>query len=188
MAINLSPKIVMTSIGEQLRKPAVVPGGEPLHLKYIAVGDGSGVSLGMPELDKEQKTLYSEVWRDTIISIQVLDGANSGKFLVTGFIPSHEINLTYLKEFGLFTPNNELVYVGHLDNFFKPSVNTGQPISVIVQVEIDWGFTYGLALDENLKYAYATKAELLQEYDPLTARTISKPYLYYMSQLIRHSE
>lgn len=184
---ELAKHLIITTLGEQLKRDAVILGNPPISLKYLAVGDGGGTSYGLPKLDPDYQTLQNEIYRDQILGIEVLENNNKGKFLVTGFIPKDVLGSVYLKEVGLFTRENQLIFAGHLDNYFKPSITSARTASVVIQVEIDWGFVYGLDLDDNRKYEFATKSDLTNENDPLTGYSISKPYLYFMSQISQHN-
>ena len=178
-------KIILTDIGEQKRRYSISSNATPLILSYMAVGDGGADVTVLPYLDPTKDRIANEVWRGQIISVQALERQNQGKFLVTAYIPKDELGMVYLKEFGIYSNNNELIYWGHLDNFYKPAVEAQNTQGVIIQVTIDWRYNYGLDLFASNRYTYAMKEETLREEDNLTGYAISKPYLYYMVQITK---
>lgn len=177
--------IILTAKGEQLRKTAISSDNTNVSMKFFAVGDG-GEGVGQyPILSKDDIRLKNEVWRGQIISLQSLEGQDQGKYIITAYIPKDGLGNVYLKEFGIFTPENELIYIGHLDSFYKPAIESPKAKGVVIRAIINWGYNYGINLPVNNDFTYATISQVLgnDEDTDKDGDVFSRAYIYFMSQI-----
>lgn len=159
MPIDTTQNIILTSFGETRKELAITDKNNPIHLMYMAVGDANGADDFT--ISKEQTYLINEVWRGRLISIQNFEGEQEGTVGITGYIPIDECGGNYLKEYGIFDSSNNLIFVGKLNNFYKPAITSENALPVLIQVQVVWGYTYGLSLFAANEYTYATKSDLL---------------------------
>lgn len=175
--IDTTQNIVLTTYGEERKNVAITDKNNPIPLMYLAVGDANGL-LDFT-ISKDQTYLINEVWRGRIISMQNLEGDYEGTTIITGYIPQKECGANYLKEYGIFDTNNNLIFVGKLNNYYKPSATAENAVPVVIQVNINWGYKYGLSLYSANEYTYATKKDLMDLDE--TVPTNRGAFIYFMS-------
>lgn len=176
-AIDTSQNIILTEYGAAKKQLAIQNKNNPIQLGYFAVGDANG--LDNFTISENQEFLINEVWRGRIISLQNLEGEHEGIVNITTYIPYNECGSNYLKEYGIFDKDNKLIFVGKLNNYYKPAATSENAIPVIIQVKPVWGYRYGLSLYAASEYTYATKEDLLALDE--NAPTNKGAFIYFMS-------
>ena len=111
---------LITNNGLLKEAAANIPGGAPVNLTHIAVGDANGVSYNPTGT---QTALVHEVYRTTLTHVAI-DGNNPNQLLVEGVI-SEEIGSFYIREVGIFDSSGQLFAVGKYPETFKSTSSSG---------------------------------------------------------------
>ena len=103
------------------KETAFRAGGERKKLTHVAVGDGSG---SIPVVSPAQTALAHEVWRGLANAVMV-NPEDPTDLLVDAVIPNN-IGGFWIREWGIFDEDGDLVAVGPHDEMHKPLISTGQ--------------------------------------------------------------
>ena len=103
------------------KETAFRAGGERKKLTHIAVGDGNGT---IPLVSAAQTGLVNEVWRGLANAVMV-NPDDPTDLLVDVVIPNN-VGGFWIREWGIFDEDGDLVAVGPHDEMHKPLISTGQ--------------------------------------------------------------
>lgn len=95
--------------------------GTRKKLTHVAVGDGNG---SIPIVSAAQTGLVHEVWRGLVNAVMV-NPDDPTDMLVDTIIPNN-IGGFWIREWGIFDEDGDLVAVGPHDEMHKPLISTGQ--------------------------------------------------------------
>ncbi|EIL3282060.1 phage tail protein, partial [Escherichia coli] len=90
-------RTLITDIGLAKLAATTAPGGRPVRLTHMAVGDGNG-ELRQPQ--KNQTSLYNEVWRQSVNRV-FTDPENPNRLIAELVIPP-ETGGFWVREIGVF--------------------------------------------------------------------------------------
>ncbi len=113
-------KTVITDTGAKKLAQAAAPGGNPVRLTHMAVGDGGGT---LPTPDSKQTRLVHEVWRHTVNRV-ILDATHQNRIIAELVIPP-ETGGFWIREIGVFDEHGDLIAVGNTAESYKPAVAEG---------------------------------------------------------------
>lgn len=111
---------ILTNIGLAKEAAANSPGGSPVSLTHIAVGDGDG-SVYNPV--STQTELVNEVYRTTLTHVAI-DANNSNQLIVEGVL-NEEIGSFHVREVGIFDSEGDLFAIGKYPETYKPALTSG---------------------------------------------------------------
>lgn len=111
---------ILTDIGLAKEAAANSPGGSPVSLTHIAVGDGNG-SIYNPV--STQTELVNEVYRTTLTHVAI-DANNSNQLIVEGVL-NEEIGSFHVREVGIFDSDGDLFAIGKYPETYKPALASG---------------------------------------------------------------
>ncbi|EMV4283708.1 tail fiber protein [Escherichia coli] len=113
-------KTIITDTGAKKLAQAAAPGGNPVRLTHMAVGDGGGT---LPTPDSKQTRLVHEVWRHTVNRV-ILDATHQNRIIAELVIPP-ETGGFWIREIGVFDEHGDLIAVGNTAESYKPVVAEG---------------------------------------------------------------
>ncbi|EKP2738849.1 tail fiber protein [Escherichia coli] len=113
-------KTIITDTGAKKLAQAAAPGGNPVRLTHMAVGDGGGT---LPTPDSKQTRLVHEVWRHTVNRV-ILDATHQNRIIAELVIPP-ETGGFWIREIGVFDEHGDLIAVGNTTESYKPAVAEG---------------------------------------------------------------
>ncbi|EEC7222461.1 tail fiber protein [Escherichia coli] len=113
-------KTIITDTGAKKLAQAAAPGGNPVRLTHMAVGDGGGT---LPTPDSKQTRLVHEVWRHTVNRV-ILDATHQNRIIAELVIPP-ETGGFWIREIGVFDEHGDLIAVGNTAESYKPAVAKG---------------------------------------------------------------
>ncbi|HCO2371134.1 TPA: tail fiber protein [Escherichia coli] len=96
------------------------PGGRPVRLTHMAVGDGNG-ELRQPQ--KNQTSLYNDVWRQSVNRV-FTDPENPNRLIAELVIPP-ETGGFWVREIGVFDDTGTMIAVGNTAESYKPTREEG---------------------------------------------------------------
>lgn len=121
-----------TEIGEAKIAKAVAL-GEPLKLKYMAVGDGNGET---PIPSRKQKALVNEQ-RRALINTIFPDENDASQLIIEQVLPA-EVGGWWVREIGVFDEDGDLIIVANCPPSLKPALASGsgkdQQIRIVLLV------------------------------------------------------
>ncbi|HAH5464058.1 TPA: short-chain fatty acid transporter [Escherichia coli] len=113
-------RTLITDIGLAKLAATTAPGGRPVRLTHMAVGDGNG-ELRQPQ--KNQTSLYNEVWRQSVNRV-FTDPENPNRLIAELVIPP-ETGGFWVREIGVFDDTGTMIAVGNTDESYKPTREEG---------------------------------------------------------------
>jgi hypothetical protein len=120
----MTSKTIVTNKGKELIAAASAA-GTSVKLKYFAVGDGSGNEY-IP--DGTEIALKKENWRSNIGSITINPKDKKELFIDTP-IPE-DVGGWWIREYGIFDENNNLILIGTPMSFYKAKTEEGEVLIV----------------------------------------------------------
>ena len=96
-------------------------GGERKKLTHVAIGDGNG---SIPIVSPAQAGLVREVWRGLVNAI--MSNPDDPTDLLVDIIIPNNVGGFWIREWGIFDEDGDLVAVGPHDEMHKPLISTGQ--------------------------------------------------------------
>lgn len=120
----MSTKTIVTNLGKELIAKATAT-GTTVNLKYFAVGDGNGNEY-IP--DGTEIALKKENWRSNIGSI-VVSKSDAKELLIDTPIPE-DAGGWWIREYGVFDENNNLILIGTPMPFYKSKTTEGEVLIV----------------------------------------------------------
>ena len=103
------------------KETAFRAGGERKKLTHVAIGDGSG---SIPIVSPAQAGLVREVWRGLVNAI--MSNPDDPTDLLVDIIIPNNVGGFWIREWGIFDEDGDLVAVGPHDEMHKPLISTGQ--------------------------------------------------------------
>ncbi len=113
-------RTLITDIGLAKLAATTAPGGKPVRLTHMAVGDGNG-ELRQPQ--KNQTSLYNEVWRQSVNRV-FTDPENPNRLIAELVIPP-ETGGFWVREIGVFDDTGTMIAVGNTAESYKPTREEG---------------------------------------------------------------
>ena len=103
------------------KETAFRAGGTRKALTHVAVGDGNGT---IPLVSASQTGLVHEVWRG--LANAVMANPDDPTDLLVDVVIPNNVGGFWLREWGIFDEDGDLVAVGPHDEMHKPLISTGQ--------------------------------------------------------------
>ena len=103
------------------KETAFRAGGTRKALTHVAVGDGNGT---IPLVSASQTGLVHEVWRG--LANAVMANPDDPTDLLVDVVIPNNVGGFWIREWGIFDEDGELVAVGPHDEMHKPLISTGQ--------------------------------------------------------------
>ncbi|HGC4264189.1 TPA: tail fiber protein [Escherichia coli] len=113
-------RTLITDIGLAKLAATTAPGGKPVRLTHMAVGDGNG-ELRQPQ--KNRTSLYNEVWRQSVNRV-FTDPENPNRLIAELVIPP-ETGGFWVREIGVFDDTGTMIAVGNTAESYKPTREEG---------------------------------------------------------------
>ena len=113
-------RTLITDIGLAKLAATTAPGGRPVRLTHMAVGDGNG-ELRQPQ--KNQTSLYNDVWRQSVNRV-FTDPENPNRLIAELVIPP-ETGGFWVREIGVFDDTGTMIAVGNTAESYKPTREEG---------------------------------------------------------------
>lgn len=113
-------RTLITDIGLAKLAATTAPGGKPVRLTHMAVGDGNG---GLRQPQKNQTSLYNEVWRQSVNRV-FTDPENPNRLIAELVIPP-ETGGFWVREIGVFDDTGTMIAVGNTAESYKPTREEG---------------------------------------------------------------
>ncbi|MHT28309.1 short-chain fatty acid transporter [Escherichia coli] len=113
-------RTLITDIGLAKLAATTAPGGRPVRLTHMAVGDGNG-ELRQPQ--KNQTSLYNEVWRQSVNRV-FTDPENPNRLIAELVIPP-ETGGFWVREIGVFDDTGTMIAAGNTAESYKPTREEG---------------------------------------------------------------
>ncbi len=113
-------RTLITDIGLAKLAATTAPGGRPVRLTHMAVGDGNG-ELRQPQ--KNQTSLYNEVWRQSVNRV-FTDPENPNRLIAELVIPP-ETGGFWVREIGVYDDTGTMIAVGNTAESYKPTREEG---------------------------------------------------------------
>ena len=113
------------------KETAFRAGGERKKLTHVAVGDGNG---SIPLVSAAQTGLVNEVWRGLANAVMV-NPDDPTDLLVDVVIPNN-VGGFWIREWGIFDEDGDLVAVGPHDEMHKPLISTGQTAEFLERLHL----------------------------------------------------
>ncbi len=101
----------------------------PLTITELAVGDGNGT---IPVVTSSQTALTNEVWRGQVNSV-LKNPDNPQEVLIDAVLPFNVGNF-WIREWGLFDADGDLVAAGPHTEFYKPVLDSGQAAEIMERI------------------------------------------------------
>ena len=116
---------ILTDAGRAL-EAAALAGKAPYKLENCVLGDGTALP------DSKRTTIQNEVWRGSINTI-ASDFENPNWLVIETRIPPEDGGFT-IREFGIYTDGGILFAIGNYPESYKPVINEGTGIDLIVRL------------------------------------------------------
>jgi|GEM_PF-1699344 len=142
---------IMTTVGLSKLAIAIATESE-LQFTEFAIGDGNGLS---PDPSPNDTELVHEVWRTGIEGV-IIDPDNPSAVLVSAIIP-REAGGWYMREYGLFDVDGDMVAVVKPVPQFKPTAAQGQLEDIRYEFQIIVGETANINLLVSPSVLFATR-------------------------------
>lgn len=110
---------------------AQLAGGDAVTIKSIALGDGGG---SMPSVQPSVTALYGEKWRGNVNTVEV-DPNSSNSVIVEAVIP-YNVGGWYIREWGLFDIEGDLIAYGPHAEFYKPVLESGTGAELLERIRL----------------------------------------------------
>ena len=140
---------IITNSGLAKIAAANAPGGSPLSLTHLAVGDANGT----PYNPLATATALQNERHRVPVTYVVIDAENPHQLIVEAII-DETIGPFYVREVGIFDSDGDLFAIGKFPETFKPNLPTGSGKRLYVRMIL--GFTsapqVNLLLSDNLNY------------------------------------
>jgi len=154
---------IVTTVG-RIKLASAATNQTDLLLTEFAIGDGNGAS---PDPTAASVTLVNEVWRTAIESV-IIDPDNPTAILVSAIIPTTAGDF-YMREFGLFDADGDMIAVVKPVPQFKPTAAQGQLEDIRYEFQIIIGETANVNLLVEPSVLFATR-------DWVTQAAVLKPH------------
>ena len=142
---------IITTVGLSKLAIAIATESE-LQFTEFAIGDGNGLS---PDPSPNDTELVNEVWRTGIEGV-IIDPDNPSAVLVSAIIP-REAGGWYMREYGLFDVDGDMVAVVKPVPQFKPTAAQGQLEDIRYEFQIIVGETANINLLVSPSVLFATR-------------------------------
>ncbi len=141
----------VTAIGLSKLTAATLPGGDPVSLTEIAVGDGNGNPVSPPT--GSETALVREVYRDIINSLTV-NVDDDTQMMAEMIIPTSEGGFA-VHEIGIFDADGDMFAYGNFPATYKPTADDGSTREMIILAAIKVGNAelVQLVVDESITVA-----------------------------------
>jgi len=140
---------IITNTGLVKVSSANAPGGSPVSLTHLAVGDSNGTYYD-PVVTAT--ALQNECHRTTLTYVEI-DGNNPNQLIVEAII-DETVGPFYVREVGIFDSSGALFAIGKFPETFKPNLPSGSGKKLYVRMILAFTSTpqVNLIQSENLNY------------------------------------
>ncbi len=168
---------LVTTVGK-IKLAASAAGGGPVVITHFAVGDGNGVETNPTAA---ATALVREVWRTPVESV-VIDPENPSAVLVTAIIPTSQGGW-WMREFGIFDDDGEMVAVAKPVSQYKPTALEGQLEDIRYEFQIIIGEAAQVTLLVDPSLLFATRSWVENRKIPM-AQMMRLPWLPLVSMTL----
>lgn len=144
---------LLTTTGKAKVAAALLPGGTPLTITEMALGDGGGAAV-TPE--ENRAALIGEVNRGAVNALQP-DPSNPNWITVERII-APDVGGWTIREVGLFDAAGDLVAYGNFADSYKPQLAEGSGKELIIRVQIEVANAAAVTLLIDPSVVLATRA------------------------------
>jgi len=144
---------VLTISGQAKIAAALQPGGAPLTITHIALGDGGGAAV-VPSENRAE--LLNEVHRQTIDSAEP-HPTDPTTFLIQAVIPPTTGGF-WIREIGLYDVDGDLVAYGSFAATEKPVLSSGIGRELIIRTYLTVSSTEAVTIQVDPSFVSATQA------------------------------
>ncbi|QGA56149.1 phage tail protein [Brucella sp. 2280] len=131
---------IVTNIGRN-KLALSAAGGAAVTITHFAIGDGNGAEVNPTSAST---ALVREVWRTPVESV-VIDPLNPSAVLVTSIIPTNAGGW-WMREFGIFDVDGDMVAVAKPVSQYKPTALEGQLEDIRYEFQIIIGETANVTM------------------------------------------
>ncbi|SCD23535.1 phage tail protein [Brucella inopinata] len=131
---------IVTNIGRN-KLALSAAGGAAVTITHFAIGDGNGAEVNPTAAST---ALVREVWRTPVESV-VIDPLNPSAVLVTSIIPT-SVGGWWMREFGIFDVDGDMVAVAKPVSQYKPTALEGQLEDIRYEFQIIIGETANVTM------------------------------------------
>ncbi|MRN79850.1 MULTISPECIES: phage tail protein [unclassified Brucella] len=131
---------IVTNIGRN-KLALSAAGGAAVTITHFAIGDGNGAEVNPTAAST---ALVREVWRTPVESV-VIDPLNPSAVLVTSIIPTNAGGW-WMREFGIFDVDGDMVAVAKPVSQYKPTALEGQLEDIRYEFQIIIGETANVTM------------------------------------------
>lgn len=110
---------------------AQTAGGPTLTIDKIALGDGGGI---VPAVLPSQAALLKEVWRGLVNAV-LIEPDTPNAVTVEAVIP-YSIGGFYIREWGIYDTDGDLIAVGPHAEFYKPLLAEGSGAELLERIQL----------------------------------------------------
>lgn len=127
---------LVTNKGVLKEASANAPGGSPVKLTTLAIGDANGTPYNPTS---SATSLVHEVYRTSLTNI-VIDDHNPSQIIAEGVI-NEEAGPFYIREVGIFDSEGDLFAIGKYPETFKPALASGSGKRLYIRMILGFAST-----------------------------------------------
>ncbi|MFT7086989.1 MAG: hypothetical protein ACJAZX_000412 [Rickettsiales bacterium] len=154
---------IVTDKGLTKEAQAGKPGGSPVRLTHMAVGDGGEAPYADPS--SQDLGLRRELYRSNDDNPIVVSGSDN-QLIIEGLIPENTDPLT-IREVGVFDSDGDLFAIGKYPETFKPNspLHSGKKVYIKMIIGFVSNPNVGITISENINLSSNFEANLNLELD-----------------------
>lgn len=165
---------VITELGRPKIAASMLPGGTPLQVSHIAIGDGGGAPVTPI---RERAALVNEVYRVAVNSVD-RHPSDPERIVIEATIPV-TAGGWIIREYGLFDADGDLVAYGNFPETYKPLLSEGIGRDLTFRPHIVVGSDAAVTLVVDPAVTMATKQFVADSI--AAAFRADRPHRYYRS-------
>lgn len=142
---------ILTAVGEAKRANAELL-GSVVKITHMAIGDGNGVT---PVPNRLQTALVNEIRRAPINTLDE-NPADPSQIVVEQVIPEN-VGGWWIREFGLFDADGDLVAIANAPPTYKPNLAEGSGRTQLIRMVLIWGSSATVQLKIDPAVVLATR-------------------------------
>jgi len=154
---------LLTVTGQAKIAAALQPGGAPLTITEIALGDGGGAAV-VPSVNRAE--LMNEVHRQSVDSVGP-DPDDPTLVRIQSVIPP-QVGGFFIREIGLYDIDGDLVVYGSYPDTPKPVLSSGVASELIIRTHVAVASTDAITIKIDPSVVYASQTWVQQKIDTHT--------------------
>lgn len=167
---------ILTALGQPKVAAALLPGGAPLQLSELVLGDGGGAAVVPSE---NRAALIREVYRQPLGN--VTPHPTNPKWIVAECVIPPDVGGWTVREVGLRDADGELVAYGNFPETYKPVLTEGSGKELIVRIHLEVSSSAVVTLQIDPSVVNATQKWV--ESHTARATRIGRPGTYFIAQI-----